>query len=324
MSAQSGNPAEVYTLHGLQVRSEIPLGARSITGAAPDVTVVWGDRCAIADDAPAGKIIVQFSLPDGRGYTHTQTEAGYILRFHSVCEFQLDRELRLVRVILAPGGDPEFAGILLAGNVLAFILTLRGECVLHASAVEFAGGAMAFVGRSGSGKSTLATLCCASGAKLIADDLLRLAMTDEQVRCYPSMAEVRLRPGAAALADLFPADAARSTADHRLAIRLDAAMEPKPRLDAIVLPRPHRTCQTLRVERLPAAQALYLLSSYPRVAGWQDEELIRRQFEGLARVVKTVPIFQAIIPWGPPFAANLTVQLRQAVGLETKMETPIS
>ena len=278
----------------------------------------WGERRVIVQEPPDGKVVARFSLAAGAGYTHTQTEAGYTLRFHSRCEFQIDRELQSVTVHLPPAGDPEFAAILLAGNVIAFILAMMGECVLHASAVEFADGALAFVGRSGSGKSTLAALCCTRGAKLITDDLLRLASLADHIHCFPSAAEIRLRPGAAALAGAFPADATRSTADHRLAVRLDASSNPRSRLHAILIPRPNRACRTLSVERLPAAHALYFLSSYPRVAGWQNQELIRQQFAGLARVARTVPIFQAVIPWGPPFALDLPSQLWRAVRVETE------
>ena len=323
-TVEAGQSAKTYSLHGLRVCSDIPLSARSLTGGDPDVTVVWGERRVITQNTPAGQVIAQCSFGNGAGYTHTQTEGGYTLRFHTRCEFQIDRELRSVTVHLSPTDDPEFAALLLAGNVMAFILTLMGECVLHASAVEFGDVALAFVGRSGGGKSTLAALCCAGGAKLITDDLLRLDMAGDPIRCFASTAEIRLRPRAAALADLFSGRATRSTADRRLAIHLDVAAGPRPRLGAIVIPRPTRNCQTLGVERLPATRALYLLSSYPRVIGWQNEELIRQQFVGLARVAKTVPIFQAVIPWGPPFAADLPIQLRRAAGLGTEMETSIS
>ena len=67
--------------------------------------------------------------------------------------------------------------ILVTGLLVAYLLILDGQCVLHASAVEVDGAAVAFLGRSGIGKSTMATLCCAAGARLVTDDVLRLDTT---------------------------------------------------------------------------------------------------------------------------------------------------
>lgn len=312
-AASAGESAGDYLLYGLNVRSDLPLGALVNQVVSPDLTVTWGAQRIIANDAPDGQILARLSFSDGRGYTHTQSASGYTLRFHAVCEFQIDCELRSVRVHLAPAGDPELAAILLAGNVMAFILALMGDGVLHASAVEIAGGALAFVGCSGSGKSTLAALFCAGGVKLITDDLLRLAMKTDQVGCFSSAAEIRLRPGSVGLAESFPAGATRSTADHRLAVRVASQADPILPLNAIIIPRPSRTCAALRLERLSASRGLYLLSSYPRVAGWQTQRMIRQQFEGLARVARSVPIYQAEIPWGPPFASDLPDRLVKAM-----------
>jgi hypothetical protein len=324
MVATTPKSAANYQLHGLQVRSEIPLSARLSRDLVPDVTVVWGERRPVPNEAPDGTVIARFFWANGVGYTHTQTEAGYTLRFHGRCEFQIDRELRFVIVHLPPSGDPEFAGILLAGNVLAFILTLRGDCVLHASAVELSGQALAFVGRSGSGKSTLAALCCAGGAKLITDDLLRLKLTTERIGCFQSTAELRLRPGSSALAEHFPRGATRATVDDRLAILLDSGSASEMNLRAIVIPRPDRHCQTLRMERLSATRALFFLASYPRVAGWQPEELIRRHFTQLAAVARTVAIYETLIPWGPPFGADLAAQLGRGAELGTEMKAALA
>ena len=47
--------------------------------------------------------------------------------------------------------------------------------IIHATALELAGGGVLLMGGSGSGKSTLAlALCCAHGGKLVADDRVQL------------------------------------------------------------------------------------------------------------------------------------------------------
>jgi hypothetical protein len=67
---------------------------------------------------------------------------------------------------------------LLRDHVVPRRLSLRGERVLHATAVEFDGLAVAFVGESTAGKSTLAAAGMTAGGRLLADDTLRLVVTD--------------------------------------------------------------------------------------------------------------------------------------------------
>ena len=62
---------------------------------------------------------------------------------------------------------------------------------------------------------------------------------------------------------------------------------------------------------------------YPRVSGWQVSEPIRRQFQAFARVARSVPVFEAEIPWGPPFAPELPTALLRGVGFDGRlMEVP--
>src|SRR5439155_1523704 len=99
-------------------------------------------------------------LGGGGGYTHAATGRGYTLRFHATCEFRVSRDGRVIRVHATPGTTPETVAILVGGHVTALLLTLAGECVLHASAVAVDGAAIAFVGSPGMGKSTLAARLC--------------------------------------------------------------------------------------------------------------------------------------------------------------------
>jgi len=216
-------------------------------------------------------------------------------------------------VHLSAGGDPAMVPLLVGGNALAFVLTLAGECILHASAVRTNGSALAFVGAPGMGKSTLAALLCASGADLVTDDVLRLSPDGTGLRCCFGPAEIRLRSNAAELAASFPGVAAAPTPDRRVAIRLDHDAQPLPRLGAVVVPRPMRTRTALAVKPLTPAEALFTLARYPRVAGLRAEELLRSQFQALVQVAQSIPVYEAEIPWGPPFAPGLAEAIVEAV-----------
>jgi hypothetical protein len=177
------------------------------------------------------------------------------------------------------------------------------------------------VGDSGRGKSTLAALLCAQGARFLTDDLLRLQPDGTGVRCFPGTGEIRLRPGAATLAEAFPATVQGTTPDGRTALQLamDRSMPP---LGAIVLPRPSRRCHQLQLERLSPSQALLALMASPRLQGLQQPEHLQHQLDACARLAAGVPVFQAEIPWGPPFPQDLAAALIREVGLAGLQEVP--
>lgn len=293
-----------YELHGLRVCSEVPLAERVAAHGGHDVDVRWGDQVAIPASPPTGRILA-LRDPDVGGCTIVRTPIGHVIRFSNECDFRIAADGRSIVVDIAPGFDRRLVSILLTGNVLASLLGLRGECVLHASAVRRDGWTLAILGASGIGKSTLAAVFCASGAELVSDDVLRIESNGNPPRCFTGTAQLRLRPNAAELADLFPPEARETTADGRIGLTPTQAKAGTFELDAVVIPRPAPRSRTLRVHRLPQMAALVSLLSFPRVLGWQDSSPIRRHFNVCADMAERVPILKATIPWGPPFSPDL-------------------
>ncbi len=178
------------------------------------------------------------------------------------------------------------------------MLTLRGETVLHASAVALDG--LAFVGQSGRGKSTVAALLCLDGAELVTDDVLAMD-TGPPVTCTGGAPELILRDGAAVLAESQPDARTRVTADDRLALALRVApLEPVP-LAAIVIPAPSHTATDVEIRRLPPSTAVFWLLAFPRVHGWCRPDVISRDFAVISQIADTIPVYDVTIPWGPPF-----------------------
>jgi len=169
------------------------------------------------------------------------------------------------------------------------------------------------------GKSTLTALFCTQGAQLITDDLLRLQPDGSGWRCLPGTGEIRLRPGVAVLATAFAATVPGTTPDGRTALTL-AMDRSRPPLGAIVLPRPSHRCQRLHLERLVPTQALLALMTSPRVQGLQPPEYLQHRLDACARLAAGVPVFQAAIPWGPPFPQELAAALVREVGLAGPQE----
>src|SRR6476646_8305081 len=204
----------VYQLHGVTIRSEIALGTPARVESPIDLEVRWGERRSIPDEPPAGHTIALRDSVAG-GCQIVETSSGHAFRFPNACDFFLSKDLRRLRVHASPEAEA-LVPILLAGTVLAAVLSLGGRVVLHASAMHDDGWTLAIVGGSGQGKSTLAALFCAAGADLVSDDLLRVEIENRQARCFKGTPQIRLRPAAAALASRAPANTRTRTADGRV------------------------------------------------------------------------------------------------------------
>lgn len=310
-----------YRAHGLVISSavELSLPPGSPASGKPDLVLRCGADRPIPSHDPPGCRLAQLSNPDGTlRYSLARDSDRTVLRYPGLCEFVGDKDLADITVHLHPGVDPGFIPVLAAGALLAVHLKLLHELVMHASAVQLDGRALAFVGASGMGKSTLAAVLCRNGCGLVADDVLRVDLTGTMVRVYPGSTESRLRMSARQLADAAPSDAVRPTADGRLALRPSAvgphacAGEPLP-LAACVVPLPTRQAVDVSVQRLPNPQALLRMIQFPRVVGWTEPASTAREFQALADLVEQVPIFEASVPWGPPFRPEVLSGLLDAV-----------
>jgi hypothetical protein len=305
--AMSDIERQIYSLHGLRVRSEIPLPAASAAGSV-DLDIEWDHSAVDHHREPEGEIVASLDFPDS-GYTLTRTHDGWTLRYRSIGDLSFDRALTRLQIRLFPGGARDLVPLLLAGSASALLLGLAGRCALHASAVESYGLGFGFIGNSGMGKSTLAALCCASGARLVTDDVLRLDAGGVGFCCVRGTTEIRLREHVAALADRLPAEARRRTPDRRLAVAVESVAGDGTSLALLVVPEPSRDCRKVDIKRLSQVSALYALTRYARITGWCAPEYVRRQFDFFSDVARRVPVYDVRVPWGPPFDANLGREL---------------
>jgi hypothetical protein len=303
-------------MYGLQIRSEIPLsGRRAPAEGTPDLEIVLGPKVAPPDGPPPGEVLAHYELNPAQWYTFARQGAGdFVMRFASAGDFIVNAGLRRVVVCPEAGADPALVPVFANGAVPAFVLMMRGDPLLHASAIDVGGRAVAFVGRSGMGKSTMATLFCAAGGRLITDDVLRLTPGD-QPRCYLGAGELRLRKGSEELAESF-ADppSSRRTGDGRDALQPALAETELLPLTAIVIPWPDREASTPVVERLGPVEALMTLMSFPRIIGWKHGPTQALQFQRMGDVAAAVPVYSARVPWGPPFPADLAPTLLESIG----------
>ena len=308
---------DLQRLYGLVVESEFPLHQeRPVPVGTPvDVHVRWGEarRRRQQSRHPEGRVLLEAAWGRRTDYVFLERlDGSFLLRFFGACDAEVSPDLSDIAVHPVEGADPGIAVVLTTGAILAFQLYRRGGAVLHASAVEVDGQALAFVAPSGGGKSTMATLLCADGAGLITDDVLAV---DRDLTVRLGATGLRLRKGADVLVGLFGSSAPdrRRSADDRQILSPRASTTDSLPLAALVVPFPDRRLRHVRVERRDPKNALFDLLSFPRLLGWKDPGVLGAQLGNLATLVAGVPVYRARVPWGPPFSPLVAAELRAAI-----------
>lgn len=305
-------------LYGLAVESDIDLHQDRPTSAPASVTIRSGTAMAPALEVPYGRRLLHLEHSGRTLFTGVQQDDGYLLRFYRTCDFVIDRDLARIEVHAVDGADPDTISVLISGTLLSFLLALRGDPVLHGSAVQVGEAAVAFVGSSGMGKSTMATLLCAGGGRLITDDVLRLDLDSAVPRCHLGGTALRLRKAAADLSTLFgAAPARRVTGDGRDALTMTSAVTDRLPLAAVIIPAPQHDSELTRpeVRRLDPKHAALAMLQFPRIVGWEDASVLDRQLQEIGQIVESVPVYVAALPWGPPFSRLLADDLVAEIGL---------
>ncbi len=301
---------EVYAQCGLYLRSEVPLDLPIVGGHSWDVEVVWGPETTVSTEDPPGRLLAERRSPLGTGwwYRATDTGDGYMLRFLQSGDVLISADLARIEVQPDRSARHDLLPVLLAGTVCAFLLALRGQTVLHASAVSVNGAGIAFVGPSGWGKTTLATLMCLAGAAMVADDVTTVEIGRSPV-CRGGATELRLRKAASELASTHPGLSSRRTVDDRVALQATTSIADAVPLKALVFPGPSREATAVCIRPVPQPAALIKLMGLLRVEGWNESEVLGRDFSRLSRLVNLVPVYTAIVPWGPPFSPMVVAEL---------------
>jgi hypothetical protein len=178
------------TAFGLDVESETPLPFFEGAGEAAS-TVATGRplRVAYGEQPPSwpedAQLISDECNPDGSVIFQIEAaDAGYRIHGPAYGTSVLAGDGSAVQ------GSPGEEGLegwqrLLVAQVLPFAAVLQGLEVLHAGAVVVDGGAVALSGPSGSGKTSLALALQRRGAELLADDVVAVERTTQELLAHP-------------------------------------------------------------------------------------------------------------------------------------------
>jgi hypothetical protein len=179
-----------YVAYGLNIDSDLDLPElNAVPPIRADVKIRFGpvDRFA----------------PNVSGRTHRAAHDEICFYYERIGKFRVRRNEIIVD--LEPGADDRLLRVCLLGPGLAALLHQRGLLVLHGSAVNLFGTAVAFLGGKGWGKSTIAAFLQTRGHSFLADDVVALTTgAPDSIQLLPGFPQLKLWPDSVAYLGLDP------------------------------------------------------------------------------------------------------------------------
>lgn len=284
--------AGLYHLCGFVVRSELALpelrrlddGALP-AGAEPDLDIRFGSVPAHLEGSD-----------HVRRWFETRGAGEILIRPPDIGRFLLTAP-GTVRIDPAPATVEKDLRAILFGSVLGAFIQMRGLLPLHASAVTFADGVVAFAGASGAGKSTMAAFLSERGHQTVADDVCVVDTAGAAPMVRPAIARLKLWGASMDALGKPRLEANRDTLRwEKYHVRQDPEVAARP-LRAIVAleqaPGPHPALQPLTgAEALTAVLANAFRPEIARCLGLMPEI-----FRQSAAAAAAVPLFRLDRPW---------------------------
>lgn len=275
-----------YRAYGLNIASEIEIFEFPAASGAPDMQIHLGAVDGAYDEEMSAHLTSNGVCFAWRGAGKICVAGG-----------------REIQVEPADDGDQTLFSHVIANIGMAVLLYQRGLFVLHASAVDLGGKAIAFIGESGAGKSTTAAAFQVQGFSAVSDDVVGVDLSGLP-QVYPSFPQVKLLPDALETfgyeSDALPLHHAR-TGKHILGKSTLASSgledHPLPLRAIFLLDRGGE----LALERMPPAQALTALfpNSYiARLRHLYGVNLVKAlegeaaHFRQIGSLIAAVPVFR--------------------------------
>jgi hypothetical protein len=268
------------SLYGFEVKSDLPLlRLNSAPGTRGELRIeVAASPLDRPDREPVGTLVSEdghcwyasYELEDGRCLIELPPTASFLL------------EPASGRVIVdSEVGDDALREHRIVSSAACTLLSMRGDLVLHASAVEADGRAVLFCGPTQRGKSTLARALGEAGYRLLGEDGIAIELGDGEPVAFPGARGVRVRSrdgNGRAHTDLLPDP---------------GGGEPDPCPVAAIALLSERGAR-LTVEPLEPARALALLT--PNLVHSGSRAAIGAAFASLAGLLGSTPAFVASLP----------------------------
>lgn len=149
----------------------------------------------------------------------------------------------------------------LLGGCMAVALHQRGYLILHASAINLNGQAIAFIGDKGWGKSTMARAFIARRHQFITDDVLAIDLQGDLPMVFPSFPQLKLCPDAIVAMGEDPATLPRvmsQTEKRQYQLSQNFNTEPVPLHSIYLLGK----AELLRIEEIAASNSILPLLAH--------------------------------------------------------------
>jgi hypothetical protein len=189
-----------------------------------------------------------------------------------------------------PGeGHPLAREAFLWATPTSVLVTVAGDLLLHAAAVEVSGQAILLTGPGRAGKTTLAAALHNAGHRLLSDDAVRITFEGGRPRAFPGPALLRLRHDVAAQLPVEDMRAMMSTSE-KVFLSPESARrgsgDPVPVAAVVSL---GWADQGIQMIPSPLEDSLALL--WPRAFYLPSEESRRTVFHGLMSLLEAVPTY---------------------------------
>ena len=252
------------------------------------MSLIYVQQAEREQSAVAASPFHTMTLPNGALWTYFyRCDAGYLLRFPGLADFEVSGDGGQVQAWPAPGVTAATVEHLHLNQVVPLALSRQGKLMLHGSAVDVDGQGVAFVGASGRGKSTLAACFATEGRRFLTDDGLHLESEGDRFHIIPSHPSIRLwEDSQAALTSTSTpmAPAIEITTKARLLAGGDLAYcdEPLPLHRIYFLGEGNAS--TVAIQAMKPAEVLIGLTRQCFILDVDQQDTLARHFDGLCRL----------------------------------------
>ncbi len=180
------------SLYGFEVKSDLPLlRLNSAAGTRGELRIEAATEPLVRpDQAPVSTLVTDdgrcwyasYELEDGRCLIELPPTASFLLE-PAASRLLVDSE----------DDDAELLEHRIVSSAASTLLSMRGDLVLHAAAVEAGGRAVLFCGPTQRGKSTLARALGEAGYRLLGEDGIAIELGDGEPVAFPGARGVRVR-----------------------------------------------------------------------------------------------------------------------------------
>lgn len=281
------NGTRLYCLYGLHVATEMALPlALASPDAAPDLTIINETMQPLLSEPPA-----DYRVWESKGSEFFLQYAG-ARRTWIACSYNHAQR----QLTVASSHTWEECAPIIVGVVAAALLRMRGQLVLHGSAVAFGAESGAFLGPSGSGKSTIAAAFAAAGAALVSDDLVVPSIAGANVHVHSGHQQLRLMDDSRAALGIDAATVELSATDGKYHVTSDQIDSPPAPvvtdLRSIFILAPHAArLDDVEIERLNERSATIALMRSVYAADWMAPP-DKQALTFCAELAQRIPVYR--------------------------------